>query len=151
EALNDYEGAVILITHDRSLMEMVADRLWLAADGTIQPFDGDMEDYAAFVLERARKAARDTEKPSAAAPEPAPAPAPKPKVPTGSARRRAEAAEAALTRAQGELAEVDRALSDPQVFSKDSARATDLGRRRDAAQNAVAAAEQEWLEAQEAY
>ena len=34
DALNDYEGAVILITHDRSLMELVADRLWLAADGT---------------------------------------------------------------------------------------------------------------------
>jgi ATP-binding cassette subfamily F protein 3 len=54
DALNDYEGAVILITHDRSLMELVADRLWLAADGTIAPFDGDMDDYAAFVLDRAK-------------------------------------------------------------------------------------------------
>jgi ATP-binding cassette subfamily F protein 3 len=54
DALNDYEGAVILITHDRSLMELVADRLWLAADGTVAPFDGDMDDYAKFVLERAR-------------------------------------------------------------------------------------------------
>ena len=54
DALNDYEGAVILITHDRSLMELVADRLWLAADGTVQPFDGDMDDYARFVLDRAR-------------------------------------------------------------------------------------------------
>ncbi|MDR3506397.1 MAG: ABC-F family ATP-binding cassette domain-containing protein, partial [Caulobacteraceae bacterium] len=58
DALNDYEGAVILITHDRSLMELVADRLWLAADGTVKPFDGDMEDYAKFVLDRARVAAR---------------------------------------------------------------------------------------------
>ena len=88
EALNEYEGAVILITHDRSLMELVADRLWLAADGTIQPFEGDMEDYAAFVLERARKAGREAEKPApAAAPEPAPVLAAKPKAPTGSARR----------------------------------------------------------------
>jgi ATP-binding cassette subfamily F protein 3 len=54
DALNDYGGAVILITHDRSLMELVADRLWLAADGTIVPFDGDMDDYAKFVLERAK-------------------------------------------------------------------------------------------------
>ena len=54
DALNDYEGAVILITHDRSLMELVADRLWLAADGTVAPFDGDMDDYARFVLDRAR-------------------------------------------------------------------------------------------------
>ncbi|WP_408873483.1 ABC-F family ATP-binding cassette domain-containing protein [Gluconobacter roseus] len=54
DALNNYEGAVILITHDRSLMELVADRLWLAADNQIVPFDGDMDDYAKFVIERAR-------------------------------------------------------------------------------------------------
>jgi len=54
DALNEYEGAVILITHDRSLMELVADRLWLAADNRIVPFDGDMDDYAKFVLERAK-------------------------------------------------------------------------------------------------
>jgi ATP-binding cassette subfamily F protein 3 len=56
DALNDYVGAVILITHDRSLIEMVADRLWLTADGRIKPFAGDMDDYARFVLERARTA-----------------------------------------------------------------------------------------------
>jgi ATP-binding cassette subfamily F protein 3 len=54
DALNAYEGAVILITHDRSLMELVADRLWLAADGTVAPFEGDMDDYARFVLERSK-------------------------------------------------------------------------------------------------
>ena len=54
DALNEYEGAVILITHDRSLMELVADRLWLAADGTVAPFEGDMDDYARFVLERSK-------------------------------------------------------------------------------------------------
>ncbi len=64
DALNDYEGAVILITHDRSLIELVADRLWLTADGRIKPFAGDMDDYARFVLDRA-KAGSD---PSAIAP-----------------------------------------------------------------------------------
>jgi len=54
DALNDYRGAVILITHDRSLMELVADRLWLVADETVVPFDGDMDDYARLVLERAK-------------------------------------------------------------------------------------------------
>jgi ATP-binding cassette subfamily F protein 3 len=58
DALNDYEGAVILITHDRSLIELVADRLWLTADGHIKPFAGDMDDYARFVLERARVGVR---------------------------------------------------------------------------------------------
>ena len=56
DALNRYNGAVILITHDRSLMELVADRLWLAADGTVKPYDGDMDDYAKFVLDRAKQA-----------------------------------------------------------------------------------------------
>jgi ATP-binding cassette, subfamily F, member 3 len=54
DALNDYEGAVILITHDRSLLELVADRLWLTADGHIRPFPGDMDDYARLILERAK-------------------------------------------------------------------------------------------------
>ncbi|MEA2987755.1 MAG: ATP-binding cassette, subfamily er 3 [Alphaproteobacteria bacterium] len=58
DALNDYEGAVILITHDRSLIELVADRLWLAADGRIKPFAGDMDDYARFVLDRAKAGIR---------------------------------------------------------------------------------------------
>jgi ATP-binding cassette, subfamily F, member 3 len=54
DALNDYRGAVILITHDRSLMDLVADRLWLAADGKVVPFDGDLDDYARLVLDRAK-------------------------------------------------------------------------------------------------
>jgi ATP-binding cassette, subfamily F, member 3 len=58
DALNDYEGAVIMITHDRSLIELVADRLWLTADGHIKAFQGDMDDYARFVLERARAGSR---------------------------------------------------------------------------------------------
>ena len=54
DALNDYDGAVILITHDRSLIDLVADRLWLTADGHITPFKGDMDDYARFVLDRVK-------------------------------------------------------------------------------------------------
>jgi len=57
DALNDYEGAVILVTHDRSLIDLVTDRLWLTADGHIKPFNGDMDDYARFVIERARAGA----------------------------------------------------------------------------------------------
>jgi ATP-binding cassette subfamily F protein 3 len=153
DALNDYEGAVLLITHDRSLMELVADRLWLAADGTIAPFEGDMEDYARFVLERARTGARSPTQVRVAEPVAAAAPAPvrKSKTPTGPARRRAEAAEARLARAAAELATIDRALTDPTTFAGDPARTADLGRRRDKAQAEVDAAELEWLEAQEAY
>jgi ATP-binding cassette subfamily F protein 3 len=153
DALNDYDGAVILITHDRSLMELVADRLWLAADGGIEPFDGDMEDYAAFVLDRARQAGRAPTQVKAE-PEPVaappPPPPPKAKLPTGTARRRAETAEAALAKANELVATIDRALNDPATFG-DAAKAADLGRRREAAQATLEAAELEWIAAQEAY
>ena len=152
DALNDYAGAVILITHDRSLMELAADRLWLTADGTIAPFDGDMDDYAKLVLDRARRAGREVEQEAApqVAPPPLPAPAARGgKIPTGTARRRAEAAEAALARAAKALQEIDVALQDPEVFA-DTQKSADLTRRRDAAQTALDAAEQAWIEAHEA-
>jgi ATP-binding cassette subfamily F protein 3 len=152
EALNDYEGAVILITHDRSLMELVADRLWLAADGTIRPFEGDMQAYADFVLERARASVRAPSQLQAPPPPPAQPPAPpRARVPTGPARRRAEAAEAALARANAALAEIDRALADPELFKRDPAGAALLGGRRRDAQARLETAEQEWLEAHEAW
>ena len=54
EAINDFTGAVILISHDQYLLEACADRLWLVADGSVKPFDGDMADYRKFVLDQAR-------------------------------------------------------------------------------------------------
>jgi len=152
DALNDYEGAVILITHDRSLMELVADRLWLAADGGIEPFDGDMADYANFVLERAKQAGRGPTQ-IKAVPEPVSPPPPlaKAKVPTGSARRRAETAEAMMAKATELVATLDRSLTDPRTFASDPAKAANLGRQRAAAQVALEAAEREWIAAQEAY
>ncbi|MDZ4760739.1 MAG: ABC-F family ATP-binding cassette domain-containing protein [Alphaproteobacteria bacterium] len=49
-ALNDYKGAVLLITHDTYLAEATADRLWLVKDGRASPYDGDLSDYKALVL-----------------------------------------------------------------------------------------------------
>jgi len=147
DALNDYEGAVILITHDRSLMELVADRLWLAADGTIKPFDGDMDDYAKFVLDRARMAAR---APTQVAREPV-AEAPKPPPPrvtaaqAGPLKRKLEAAEAVLARTTRALAEIDAVLHDPSIYVKHPARAADYGQKRIKAQAAVDKAEAEWM------
>ena len=58
KALADFQGAVLLITHDPHLVELIADRLWLVADGTVRPFDGDLDDYRALLAERARPAAK---------------------------------------------------------------------------------------------
>ena len=54
EAVNDFAGAVILISHDRHLIELTADRLWLVADGRVRPFDGDIDSYRDGLLGRAR-------------------------------------------------------------------------------------------------
>jgi ATP-binding cassette subfamily F protein 3 len=131
-------------------MEMVADRLWLAADGKIEPFEGDMDDYAKLVLDRARVAARAPTQVAVEAPPPPPPPAPRQKVPTGNARRRAESAEAALARASQALAEIDRHLADPEV-SQDAAHVAEWARKRAAAHAALEAAEAEWMEAHDAY
>ena len=53
-ALNDYEGAVILVSHDTHLVETVADRLWLVKDGTVASFEGDMDDYKKQILQNAK-------------------------------------------------------------------------------------------------
>ncbi len=146
DALNDYEGAVLLITHDRSLMELVADRLWLAADGKVVPFDGDMDDYAKFVLDRAKQAV----KPTQVAREPAKAetgsaPAAK-KVAIEPLRRKVEAAEQVLNRKTRDLAELEAQLADPQLYVKTPAKVPELEKRRDNAKAKLDEAETAWME-----
>jgi ATP-binding cassette subfamily F protein 3 len=143
DALNDYMGAVILITHDRSLMELVADRLWLAADGTVKPFEGDMDDYAKFVLERAKLAV----KPTQVAREPvaaAAAPAPK-KAAVEPLRRKVEAAEQVMNRCTRNLAELDAQLEDPDLYVKNPAKVAELTKRRDNAKAKLDEAEEAWM------
>jgi len=158
DALNEYSGAVILITHDRSLMELVADRLWLAADGTVKPFDGDMDDYAKFVLDRAKAAAaRPSQVKAEPAPEAAPAPAPQAAPDKGRKKdgpspstlrhavKKAEERMAALT---ADLARIDddlanAAMSNPKALEG-------LSRARAKAQSDLDAAEAAWMEAEEA-
>ena len=143
DALNDYMGAVILITHDRSLMELVADRLWLAADGTIKPFDGDMDDYAKFVLERAKQAvkptqvARETAKAATAA-------TPK-KAAIDPLRRKVEAAEQVMTRCARNLAELDAQLADPDLYVKNPGKVAELTKRREHAKSKLDEAEEAWM------
>jgi ATP-binding cassette subfamily F protein 3 len=143
DALNDYEGAVILITHDRSLMELVADRLWLAADGTVKPFDGDMDEYARFVLDRAKQAV----KPTQVAREPAkaePAAAPKKSVAIEPLKRKIEAAEQVVTRQTRQIAELDAQLADPQLY-KNPTKVAELTKRRDNAKAKLDEAEAAWM------
>jgi ATP-binding cassette subfamily F protein 3 len=57
-ALNEFEGTVMLVSHDRALLREVCDEFWLVSAGKLQPFDGDLDDYQRWLLEQARAAAR---------------------------------------------------------------------------------------------
>ena len=147
EALNDYSGAVILITHDRSLMEMVADRLWLVSDGSVKSFDGDMDEYARFVLDRARTANRNPGKAPSAPPPVPPAP---PKGAVAPLKRKLEAAEEALARETKLFAEVDDQLASPGVYS-DPAKLAEVRKRHARMVQRLAEAEAKWMAAAEVY
>jgi ATP-binding cassette subfamily F protein 3 len=68
-ALNEYEGTVMLVSHDRALLREVCDEFWLVAHGRVEPFDGDLDDYQKWLLEQSREPARAARE--AAAPAPA--------------------------------------------------------------------------------
>jgi len=68
EALQDYGGALIVVAHDRHLLRATTDELWLVADGRVTPFDGDLDDYRAWVLDRNRRAPASDDRSSAPKP-----------------------------------------------------------------------------------
>jgi ATP-binding cassette subfamily F protein 3 len=145
-AINEYEGAVLLITHDIYLAEACADRLWLVWHGRARPYDGDLEDYRKLVATADRPgddgAKRETDVAKAAEAKPKPS--------KYTLQRRLEAAEAEMEQAQAAIAHIDAALADPELFARDPARAASLTRERADAQAALERAEAVWLEASEA-
>src|SRR5205085_12008572 len=58
EAVQDYDGALIVVAHDRHLLRATTDELWLVHDGRVAPFDGDLDDYRTFVLDERRRVQR---------------------------------------------------------------------------------------------
>ena len=61
-ALNEFEGTVLLVSHDRALLREVCDEFWLVTDGAVKPFDGDLDDYQKWLLEQSREASREQAK-----------------------------------------------------------------------------------------
>jgi ATP-binding cassette subfamily F protein 3 len=55
-ALNEFEGTVLLVSHDRALLRAVCDEFWLVTGGGVQDFEGDLEDYQRFLMEEAKRA-----------------------------------------------------------------------------------------------
>ncbi len=74
-ALNEFEGTVMLVSHDRALLREVCDEFWLVTGGVLAPFDGDLDDYQRWLLEQSKAAATGASRKAAIAPAPAPPPA----------------------------------------------------------------------------
>jgi ATP-binding cassette subfamily F protein 3 len=132
-------------------MEMVADRLWLAADGAINPFDGDMDEYAKFVLNRARQQARgDKAEAGAAPPRNDKKAAALARAQLAPLKKELDAVEAKVARITKTLAEIDVSLADPKVFKRPN-EMVQLGKDRARAQDNLARAEAEWMEMAQKY
>ena len=108
-ALEEYTGAVVLVSHDRSLIRAVADELWLVADGAAKLFDGDLEDYKIWIETRRPRETATQPKP----PQPG---APKPNKKTLQSKQ--SKLNTALATAQSELAAINRQLADPATYTK---------------------------------
>jgi ATP-binding cassette subfamily F protein 3 len=156
-ALNDYEGAVILISHDRHLMDACADRLWIVRDGTVRPYDGDMDSYRAECLAergsdpnapRAKLRYGTSTKPT---PQEARRRAAGRRAQLAPLRKAVAAAESEIDRISRQIAAVDRSLADTSLYTRDPVRAQALARERGKLERARAAAETAWLKASENY
>ena len=144
-ALNDFPGAVILISHDRHLIEATADRLWLVKDGTVAPYDGDMADYRQLVTGGAseRRERREADKASKAD-----------KRREAAARRAAlepvakeiRATEGLIERTRKRIDAIEDQLADPALYEREPATATRLAKERSDLSNALARHEDKWLE-----
>jgi ATP-binding cassette subfamily F protein 3 len=155
-ALMEFDGAVILISHDRHLVEATADRLWIVRGGTVKSYDGDMDSYRAELLaERGAKAkekARERDAPGANET--------RADQRRAAAGRRAElaplrkamqAAEKSVEKLNGEIAKLDQLLADPELYVKDAAKAQRAAQERGQLAKRLAEAEDIWLAATEEY
>jgi ATP-binding cassette, subfamily F, member 3 len=149
EAVNGFAGAVVLITHDRHLIELTADRLWLVAEQRVRPFEGDLDDYRDLLLGRGTEASvksggdgdgRRTERKRRAELRAQLAPL----------RETARAAERELERLGADRARLARKLADSQTYDLPGSELQALLRRQAEVNAAIEAAEARWLEAAEA-
>jgi ATP-binding cassette, subfamily F, member 3 len=155
EAINDYEGAVVLVSHDTHLVKMVADQLWVVAAGTVQPFEGDIDDYHTKLLRersgRPPKEPKTKKEKKEAKPAPALVAAPVDKPKRGHLKRAIEKTEKVMADLTKKRGEIEAKLADPATYLGPPAVAAELQKEKQRLELDLAHAEHEWLAAQEAY
>ncbi|HVX99891.1 MAG TPA: ABC-F family ATP-binding cassette domain-containing protein [Pseudorhodoplanes sp.] len=149
EAINDFPGAVIFVSHDRYLLEACVERLWSVEGGRVAPYDGDLADYRRRVLSDRREGGNESKKPTAQAVDGTNGR----RVATGrrqelaAIKKRIVAAEEQTRRLQAEIEKLDAALGTPDLFAKDPAGGAALARKRADLAAQLAKAEEDWLAA----
>jgi ATP-binding cassette subfamily F protein 3 len=151
-ALNAYPGAVILVSHDRYLLEACADRLLLVAEGTVAPFDGDLEDYRKLVLAERESDGKRNNGPINNSPARARRPdirraAAQKRVELAPLRRRIADAEGEIARLAAQIMRIDAILAQAELFAREPAKAAALAKMRAESAKALATAEEDWLAA----
>jgi ATP-binding cassette subfamily F protein 3 len=145
EALSDFDGAIVMVSHDRHLIGLVCDKFVRVADGVVEPFDGDLDEYAAWLRSRSgseQKKAEAKPAPKVDAPPPAPVPAaPAKKINPHKLAK----AEARVAEIEAKLADIETALADPAAYADGGKRANDLGREQQALRAQLESAEAELL------
>ncbi|MGY4288376.1 ATP-binding cassette subfamily F protein 3 [Bradyrhizobium sp. LM2.7] len=142
EAINEFPGAVIMVSHDRYLIEACADRLWIVADRTVTNYDGDLDEYRRLVLSSRNAEASPRERSTASE-----KPQRQRSDNRGSLKKRIAEAEAEIARVSEIIAKIDTALTLPDIFTRDPKQAAQLSKARVNASDALARAEEQWLEA----
>jgi ATP-binding cassette subfamily F protein 3 len=163
-ALNDFPGAVILISHDPHLVETVTDQLWLVRGGRVAPFDGDLGNYRRLLLSerggktKGQKAGKRAEKAAELSAKAERPPEPTARKTQGKPSEKADRVLRAEVRAHekrvaeldGERSETEAALADPALYSQpDAARIEQLTRKLGQIKAELAREEESWLAAQE--
>ena len=141
EALSDFDGAIVMVSHDRHLIGLVSDQYWRVHDGIVEPFDGDLDDYAAWLRTRPGADNPKTPAPKAAPVAAKPAPAVAKAKPNP---HKLQKAEERVARLEGKLAECEAQMADPAVYA-DAGKVADLGRSQLQLRNELEQAEAELL------
>ncbi|HEY0270664.1 MAG TPA: ATP-binding cassette domain-containing protein, partial [Sphingomonas sp.] len=147
QALADYRGAVVVVSHDRHMLELVADRLLLVDNGTAKEFDGTIDDYAKLVVSGGGETKSDA--PSAGKKEDRKAAADRREA-TAGLRKKVKEAETEIARLAKALAEIDEALAGKPTPSLKLMTMGQLMKRRGDIERLQGAVEAEWMEASEA-
>jgi ATP-binding cassette subfamily F protein 3 len=146
EAINEFPGAIIMVSHDRYLIEACADQLWIVADRTVTNYDGDLDEYRRLVLSSRNAEAAPRER-SATSEKPQRARSDN----RGPLKKRIAEAESEIARVSEIIAKIDTALALPDIFTRDPKQAAQLSKARANAADALARAEEQWLEASTQY